>query len=370
MKAPSSRHVPALDGLRAFAILSVLAHDFNLLEDPASKLEALLGWALNAGWLGVQLFFVLSGYLITGILIDTRRANNYWRAFLGRRALRIFPLYYAVLLAAFVVAPLVGHRLSGAEHQIWFWTYLANWAEPFGRSVSIFPHFWSLAIEEQFYFFWPLVVRRTSAKSLAAVCGGLVVVAVVSRLLIRPMEAGETAAYMFTVCRVDALALGGLAALAVRNERLCALVRDRRTLLRVVAVALLASTIVITRGAGRVSFGTQAYGYTLFALVFAYVVVDVVLARDDDTFARFLSLGALGAIGRYSYGMYVFHTPAHQLVGMRALVALGKEPTIPFALAYFVVMTVLTFALAYASFHLLEKHFLALKRRFEAHVPR
>ncbi|HVH42258.1 MAG TPA: acyltransferase [Labilithrix sp.] len=365
--------MPALDGLRGLAILLVLAHDYNLLEDAESTAGRLLGLALNSGWLGVQLFFVLSGYLITGILIDTKKADNYWAAFLGRRAVRIFPLYYAVLFAAFVVAPLVARAPAGSEHQIWFWTYLANWAEPFGRSVSIFPHFWSLSIEEQFYLFWPLVVRRLSPRGLAGVCFGLVILAVTSRILVRPTEIGTGAAYMFTVCRVDALALGAAGALAVRDERVRAGLLGRRTLLRIAAFALFASTFVVTRGAPRTGIWTQTFGYTVFAIVFAYAVVDAALGRDEERFVRVLSASPLGAVGRYSYGMYVFHTPLHLLVGLPAIASLSGIDAhgphgIAFSLAYFLGATAVTFVLALASYHLLEKHFLALKARIAPRV--
>lgn len=373
MKPAARGHVPALDGLRAFAILAVLAHDYDLLEDADGAVGRAVGWLANSGWLGVQLFFVLSGYLITGILIDTRRADNYWSAFLGRRALRIFPLYYAVLFGAFVIAPLCGHRVAGAEHQVWFWAYLANWAEPFGRSVSIFPHFWSLSIEEQFYLFWPLVVRRVSPRTLAVICVSLLGVSLASRVAVRPMAIGTTAAYMFTVCRFDALALGALGALAVRDERWRERIELRRTLLRVVALATFVSTVVVTRGVPRTGVWTQTFGYTALAAVFAWLVVDVATGREDERYVRWLAVAPLTAVGRYSYAMYVFHTPLHQLVGLPAIVAIGggdahDSRSVGFSLAYMLAATVVTFVLAFASFHLFEKHFLALKRRFEARI--
>ena len=128
------------------------------------------------------LFNVISGFLITGILLDTRDASNYWRTFLGRRAVRIFPLYYVVLFAAFVVAPMLGRAPAGLEHQVWYWTYLANWAGPLGRTVTVFPHFWSLSIEEQYYLLWPLLVRRLRPRSLGVLSLGLVVLALASRV--------------------------------------------------------------------------------------------------------------------------------------------------------------------------------------------
>src|SRR5438045_445958 len=122
------RHMPTLDGVRGLAILIVVMHNLSLLTEPHGLAAQLLASWLDRGWVGVQLFFVLSGFLITGILLDTRKADNYYRAFLGRRLLRIFPLYYAVLFGAFVVTPLVAHPIDGHEHQIWLWTYLGNWA--------------------------------------------------------------------------------------------------------------------------------------------------------------------------------------------------------------------------------------------------
>ena len=352
----------------------VLAHDYNLLEEPASKLGRFVGLMLNAGWFGVQLFFVLSGFLITGILLDTRTAPNYWRSFLGRRAVRIFPLYYAVLLAAFVIAPLVHEAPSGSQHQVWFWTYLANWAEPFGRSVSIFPHFWSLSIEEQFYLFWPLFVRRLRPRSLVALCGGLVVAAIVSRVVFRA-SIGPDAAYMFTVCRADALALGAIGAVAVRTPRLYEFLAAQGTRLRWYGIALIFAVLAM-KGAPRTGVLTQSFGYTILAIAFALLVVHAAIASAENASSlRLESAAPLRAIGRYSYAMYVFHTPLHILLGLPLVAWItGVDAHSPhgilFALAYFVGAVGVTFVAGFVSYHLLEKHFLVLKRTMAARVPR
>ncbi len=362
------RHVPALDGVRGIAVLLVLAHDFDLLEGGVSGVARAIGHAMDVGWIGVQLFFVLSGFLITGILLDTRGAPNYWTAFLGRRAVRIFPLYYAVLFVAFALAPLFGHAVRGAEHQIWLWTYLANWAEPFGRTVSIFPHFWSLSIEEQFYLAWPLLVRRLRPRSLAFLCLALVAIALASRVGLRASAwtAAPIGAYVFTICRVDALALGALGALAVRSPQLTTLLAARRGLVRALAFGLPLATVLVTRGAPRAGLLTQTYGYTLFGVAFAALVLDAALAPAGDRVVSAWSLAPLRAVGRYSYAMYVFHTPLHLLVGLPLVAGRGK-PGLALALGYVVGMTAVTFVAALLSFHLFEKHFLALKKRM---VPR
>jgi peptidoglycan/LPS O-acetylase OafA/YrhL len=365
------KHLPALDGVRGLAILLVLAHNLNLLEgNPSGPLRA-VSLAMDLGWIGVQLFFVLSGFLITGILLDTRKADNYWRAFLGRRALRILPLYYATLFAAFVVAPLLGHPAPGAEHQAWLWAYLANWAHPFGRTVSILPHFWSLSVEEQFYLLWPFAVYYLSPRTLGALCAALAGVALISRVMLRASEwsGAADAAYTFTLCRVDALVLGAAAALASRSSRALAVLGGRLPLLRYGALALLVLTVVITRGAPRAGILTQVYGYSLFAVSFTALVLDAAIATGTDPLVRALSFPPLRAVGRYSYAMYVLHSPLHLLVGLRcvARVTEGAAPGLGLAIGYFVLSTAATFVAAVASYYLLEKHFLALKDRI---VPR
>src|SRR5262245_39580963 len=151
-------HIPALDGLRGIAILLVIPHNADVFSNSAAWLwpAALLA---HAGWIGVQLFFVLSGFLITRNLLDSRAADNYFQSFYWRRVLRIFPLYYLTLIAGLVIAPRLFQFPSGAlaslQNQAWLWTFLSNWTQPLGLEVSGFSHFWSLAIEEQFYLVWP-----------------------------------------------------------------------------------------------------------------------------------------------------------------------------------------------------------------------
>src|SRR5262245_16358318 len=152
---PASRsHYPGLDGLRGIAILLViLYHNFGFIP------------FLNYGWLGVDLFFVLSGFLITEILLKTRTTTNYFKNFYTRRVLRIFPLYYLCLILVIVIFPLIKnfpYDLSFyRENQVWFWFYLQNWMLIFKQwndSAILLNHFWSLAVEEQFYIVWPLLV--------------------------------------------------------------------------------------------------------------------------------------------------------------------------------------------------------------------
>src|SRR5687767_14913517 len=146
-------YYPALDGLRGVAILLVVIyHNFGFISQS------------YFGWLGVDLFFVLSGFLITDILLRTVNDPKFLSNFYMRRVLRIFPLYYAsLLLFLFIVAPLTSDKIEWnyyQENQVYLWTYLQNWLYIFKEpgSAAILNHYWSLAVEEQFYIFWPLVI--------------------------------------------------------------------------------------------------------------------------------------------------------------------------------------------------------------------
>src|SRR5687767_2907742 len=159
--------IPALDGLRGIAIILVMLHHFTYYR-PNSGIDAQIASVLFFGWAGVDLFFVLSGFLITGILLDTRDSKRYFSTFYARRTLRIFPLYYLVLLLAFVVLPkfpalhpvLLGQVGPVDLPPQWpYWLYLTNFSIADGGWVHGWVDVaWSLAIEEQFYLVWPLMI--------------------------------------------------------------------------------------------------------------------------------------------------------------------------------------------------------------------
>src|SRR4029077_5645891 len=172
----SAVHIPALDGIRGLAILLVIPHNTNLMLETAFHGPAyLVKEFLLFGWAGVQLFFVLSGFLISGALLDTQNSPRYYRSFYARRVLRILPLYYGALVVTFLV--LTPLRLAPAEtlhsqqHQIWLWTFLSNWTDPQGLVVVGFAHFWSLAVEERFYLLWAMALARLRAAGVLQVCG-------------------------------------------------------------------------------------------------------------------------------------------------------------------------------------------------------
>ncbi|MEO5561308.1 MAG: acyltransferase [Dokdonella sp.] len=354
--------MPGLDGLRGIAILLVLMHGFDALNAPDGLWHG-VDLALDAGWIGVQLFFVLSGFLITGILLDTQDSPAYYRNFFVRRVLRIFPLYYGVLLIAFVVVPLLLAVPAGyGAHQVWLWTYTENFVAPFGNSNPLLPHFWSLCVEEQFYLVWPLVVRIAGRRGVIVLGSALVVIAIASRIYVRAHfgePVGAEAAYSFTPCRFDALAIGAVTAALLRGERVGRQVMHRGNgrLLALGGMLVVMTGLLVGR-LGRMTEPMQVAGYTIIALGFALVLVSAMAPAT-----RFFSWAPLRTIGTCSYAMYVFYAPLHLLAGLPLLARISASPSVPLALAYVLVASLATFCLAALSYRFYERHFLALKSR-------
>src|SRR5438128_3210509 len=216
-------HVPAVDGVRGLAIILVLFVHFIGDARPYTAFERVVMKASNYGVWGVDLFFVLSGFLITGILYDSKGSTHYFRNFYMRRILRIFPLYYGVLFLLFFVLPLIPSVFpagleESSRHQAWIWPYAVNlfiaqrgtWALPY---IS---HFWSLAIEEHFYLLLPVVVALASTGTLLRICAGCAVFSVLLRIVLYLAGLNEISIQVLTPCRFDALCTGGFLAIATR----------------------------------------------------------------------------------------------------------------------------------------------------------
>jgi peptidoglycan/LPS O-acetylase OafA/YrhL len=366
--AATGRHIPALDGIRALAILLVIPHNVDTLSAPFPKLLLPVAILLHAGWIGVQLFFVLSGFLITGNLLDSRRADNYFSAFFGRRALRILPLYFATLFAAFVITPLfvtLPDAMRATEsHQIWLWTFLSNWTEPYDGGVYGFGHFWSLAVEEQFYLLWPLIVLRCGPRALLWVCAASVALALAVRVAFVVAHLPHETLYMFTICRMDALTLGAAAAALIRIPEVFERLKHLTTRVAIGAGLALLATAGVTRAFAMYDVSTQTVGYTVLSLAFALVILLTVLPTTGvlRTGMNVLSWKPLRLIGRYSYGMYVLHLPLHVFFGAAVLRQFTSHPDPLQSLTYTTGLTLASFLLAAASYELFEVRFLRMKR--------
>ena len=372
-------HWPALDGLRGLAVLMVIAHNVHMLEGPGMSTAARIICNLfDFGWAGVLLFFVLSGFLITGILLDAVGQPRALGHFVARRTLRIFPLYYGTLFVIFVVLPWLGAQpaiyQAQAPHQIWLWLYASNWTDPMNLGPENLPHFWSLAVEEQFYLFWPLLVLSLKTpQRVAVLCLICVAIGPFSRFAIIfegiPLEAD----YRWTPCRIDALALGGLAAVFWRVPAWSAWLRRHTKSLLTGLVLMLIAGLFWTRGYPRQTPRGMVEGYSILAIAFVGMIfsaasADVAAAKGQASawWHRLLTWPGLRKVGQYSYGMYVFHKPLHDVFSADLLSHwhIQTQDNIPLASLHLLAVAAASFALAWLSYNLYEIHFLKLKRYF------
>jgi peptidoglycan/LPS O-acetylase OafA/YrhL len=374
--ASSTERLPALDGIRGLAIIWVVLHNTTDLLAPtlhgASHLLALL---LHPGWIGVQLFFALSGFLITGILLDTQRAANYFLAIYAKRALRILPLYYTVLLLLLVIVPSLqrGPSLLHAtsKEQFSLWLFIVNWtnAAPYG-----FAHFWSLAVEEQFYLFWPLIVHRLSAPRLFKTCVYIAMIALVIRSIMVFSGASSWAVYNATTSRLDALALGGAGACLLRIPAARTWLASRVTAVNLAALGLFLVGIPMTHAYDTESIRGEIFGYSVLSICCATLVTAAAAGGEQmkrNMLTRVLCWSSLRACGKYSYAIYVFHQLINKLLGEPWLAArFGGHPPAHAVYVYSVTIGLISFGAAFLSYHLLERHFLALRYRFVPRMPR
>lgn len=372
----SRSHYVALDGLRGLAILTVVIFHFSLEHPNAHAADGIFLQLAELGWAGVDLFFVLSGFLITGILLETKSSPHYFRNFLARRFLRIWPLYYATLIVFFVIAPLVLDPMpdmlqSMNEEQAWFWLYAANWlfAREGGFGHTSGGYFWSLAVEEQFYLFWPVVVFYLSSRNLLKLCGLLFLVSSVGRVLLVLSGVSTGVVYVMTFTRLDPLVTGAALAVCLRTQTLSAEVR--RVLPYLAGTSLLALAVVrLLDGHGFYTGRYMAmFGLSPLAILFGCLCAYSLQESVHPRWRAFLASRPMVAAGKYSYALYIVHVPIASLV---AQVTIDRLPPSDDAAAYnlafamfFVLAALVSGVLAFLSWHLFEKHILKLKRFFE-----
>jgi peptidoglycan/LPS O-acetylase OafA/YrhL len=375
-------HLPALDGVRAVAFLLVVFAHINLSFGGENAGE---GWSLwvskifRGGWVGVDLFFVLSGFLITRILLDARQTDGYFRNFYARRALRIFPLYYGFLALMFALAVVKPDRFHySTADQASLLLYYYNFHAAFHTGLTGVHHFWSLAVEEHFYLFWPAAVYFLRVRSLAKLSLAMIALSLTLRVMFQygnvvgDAELAEKLTYMTTPCRLDGFAVGGLAAIAFGNASLWQIARRWSPPVAVVCSGILLA-IFLAHGQFANSRDLLTYGITALSALFGTVVVFAASASPASAAGRALAWGPLRSIGKYSYGMYVFHMPMRIVPEKLMLTAWPGFATIDPAIAKTIgglLLLAMSYAAAVVSFHVYEKHFLKLKKHFEYRRPR
>lgn len=358
---------PALDGLRGLAIIAVLLHNTTGIEVDTTLAEKLWTFVVDAGWVGVQLFFVLSGFLITGILLRSRDKPHALRTFYARRALRIFPLYYLFLIGRFLMIPLfLPLAAVPFGEQLPFWLYLSNWGDLLSRHpVAPMGHFWSLAVEEQFYLVWPALAMTVHLRRFAWICGGIAIVALGSRIAMHGADVPGRWMYESTVTRADALALGALVAIARHGERGRELLRRSRTPVMGFACLGLAGVMAYAHGLNRFEWLVQTLGYSLLAIVFAWLVAESATTTPLG-WRRWLAHPLLRLIGKYSYAMYIVHVPVKYVLVHYATahaIHMGMAHSIVADMAFIALVGVISFAIAALTFVAIERPILRFKRR-------
>lgn len=355
-----SGHVPALDGIRGLGILLVLFYHYGLSASILGFDNRII-WLSSLGWSGVDLFFVLSGFLITGILYDAKGKENYFRNFYARRTLRIFPLYYAAAIAVILAGLFLGTSFLGGANPLWILLYAGNFRMALEGGGGLLDHFWSLAIEEQFYLIWPFIVLNLSRKKLMLVAVMMIVTAPILRTILVLNNVDSLAIYVVTPARMDSLAMGALLALAIRNPggaealKRWAWAGGLAALSGFMIVAAISQNfsssdpLILTAG---ISF-----------LTFTYAAV-VVLALTFGPLKRVMELPVMRWFGRYSYGLYVFHP----IINMTLLHSPLTERFGPMTPAMAIGLLILAFALSLItsvlSFKFFESPLLRLKSRF------
>lgn len=364
-----TRYIRSLDGIRALAVALVMLFHFQLFD---------------AGWIGVQIFFVLSGFLITRILLDEKHQslNFYLKRFYWRRSLRIFPLYFTYLLLVSTVFLFVSMPETTTGMLPYLYTYTFNFTRLSAEWAHspLFTHFWSLSVEEQFYLVWPLLVFLLSDKWLKRALIIIIASGPLCRYLLGEWligsdltdEAAGEAIYWFTLSHFDAFAIGGAITLFRLPERI---VYPGRLLIATLAATALVGGVnwylLAQQGLGQnfhnFGFGVgviqnyqHVWSYTLLNFCFAAFIISLITSNTLSRIypMRIFEHPVLVSIGRVSYGMYVFHW-AVMAIFLKVMAPIVGKGWFSFSLYFGLVWFI-----SWLSFQQYEKRFLQLKDRF------
>ncbi len=388
-----NRHIPELDGLRALAIIFVFLFHYHAYVPVINLPTFIFRAMIEVGGIGVFLFFALSGFLITGILIDTKDATNYFSAFYARRALRIFPLYYATLVVLFV-APTFIHSdfwdvLPVAADRWLYWSYLSNWITLWKGSgrYNYLGHFWSLAVEEQFYIVWALIVWLTPRRAVIWVAGSFAVLGAISRVVWLTHGGHQGIVATATTSNIDTLLAGAVCACLFRDP---ATMRKLGNWIPSVAFISLgmfflvySALVMYPHRVAMLLYGgdpgshtfsdalqlLEVYGgETVLAIGFSALTLWVASFNGTRSWLQnILRARPLTIIGTYSYGIYVFH---FLILGIAVTYLNPKlfragPPDALLSFSCLIVLAASSFGVAAISYELFERRILGLKRHFK-----
>lgn len=333
-------YIPELDGLRALAMILVLFVHWFEFQNPDGWIGRIILGGMRFGWVGVDLFFVISGFLITGILLETCNTPHYFKNFYIRRALRILPVYYLVLVIFLFIVPWTGLFLENYKnfwvsrsdvpigpvefnHRWWYFLFLSNFSESMGVTRHKFLLVtWSLCVEEHFYLLWPMVVYRYR-QILSRVCIGLIAFSTGARIIMmHGFDSDPFIVGLSTPFRLDGLAMGSLMAIWARGgpEQLARLKTIARYALPIGFLGLLGANLLQELNNHNVWYDRGQYptvvsfGKFFIDLFFAAVAYWVVFGRPDTIRCRVFRWEPLVRFGRLTYAVYLLHEPVQFFV--------------------------------------------------------
>jgi len=343
------KYFKELDGVRGLAAIMVVLFHIKQSGIGHDAVARTLFKSGNFGQTGVTLFFVLSGFLITRILLLSKHKDSYFKKFYIRRSLRIFPLYYLALAVYVIIIPYFNTGKIIPFSQTWsFWVYLQNIGFTFRWSLTGPNHFWSLAVEEHFYLVWPFAVYFLSEKWLLRAIGLIIVSSIVIRIIM--LNLGYGGIFYFTLTTMDCLAIGGLVALNERHKWINA---KQTFYVMLGTLTLLITNWLIFKGKG------NEYIQILklpFISVFYMCVINF-LVSSVSFLNKFFQSSLLTYTGKISYGLYIFHPLC---IGVVAKNFRGQ----PFLVVLLLIMAS-SYLVATVSYYGYEYWFLKQKDRFE-----
>jgi peptidoglycan/LPS O-acetylase OafA/YrhL len=360
--------IVSLDAWRGLALILVYAgHCLGIaaaMVEPQT-VSAAMRKVGSFGGFGLSFLFVLSGYLITRILLESRGSQHYYKTYFARRILRIFPVYYLFLALTLIAAPaLFGRKpvindfLGITQSPAWLWFYGTNIIQSiksdwcFGRLI----HLWSLSVEEHFYVLWPLIVAFLPGRRVLQLSLSLVTISLIARVVLGFGMHEFIAMRVNTFCNMDCIAAGAALAvlLAMQSKPACA--RIAKILLAVAAVATpfyaVYSWIHPTL--------SGVFAPTLGAIGFSGLVL---MSVSEPQSCQLIGAKFFKIVGKYSYGLYLFHYPIIYFVSLHCVSASWSPAVL--TLALFAISWAIAAPLAILSFHMYETPFLRLKDKFE-----
>lgn len=347
--------IPELDGTRGLAVgFVILSHYANFGDFVHKGLSYYLSLSTHLMWSGVDLFFVLSGFLIGGILVDNRPSKNYYSSFYARRIYRIFPVYY-FMVGALIIGASLFPKSPLFTGQIPFWCFLVyaqnlvgDWTRaPLWIGVS-----WSLAVEEQFYLLFPFVVKRLTKRNLLILMAACIVGAPALRTLLILHGFAFEYVHALLPCRADALAFGVVAAMVVRSDKAKSWIRHHARGLYLAFLACCACLPTMLKWTTYKFVGTV--GYSMLGVTYVLLILLLLLAPKPSMRA-FFQASWLRRLGTISYCLYLIHQPVR--TGLFLLFGLGPKPMIVGTLSLLATIAALglSVALAQGSWILIEQ---------------